>query len=415
MLTESTDQAAPATKPPVLFLALCAGVAVVGLTILTPAVPQVRAELKISSAAVQQLLTVYMVALAAGQLVFGPLSDRYGRRPVLLVGVVLFLLSSVVAVFFVRADVLIVLRAMQGLGAAACTAMSRAMVNDLYERDEAARQLSTMAIALAIAPALSLIFGGVLAESAGWKGSMIFLAVAGLLVMLCSIRYATETLANPIPVLDIKQLGKTYSKILSRWLFICWTLASGLQVGIFFSLNGFLAYQYQKHGYSLAEFGVWFALTPVSYIVGNSCNKRWFVKRGIARAALIGCALSLFAMTTLLVLQLAGFTHALSLALPCMLFGFSNGIVIANTTAGAVDASGGYIGTATGIVGAWQMAAGGIAGMIIIAFGGAEHFAVAGTAVVFMAVLSLTAMFIVYRHELRVLSGSTTTTVPNVP
>ena len=384
-----------------MFLALCAGMAVVGLTILTPAVPQVRDELNISSTAVQQLLTVYMVALAAGQLIFGPVSDRYGRRPVLLAGVMLFLFSSVLAIFFVRADILIMLRAVQGLGAAACTAMSRAMVNDLYERDEAARQLSTIAIVLAIAPALSLIFGGVLAEAAGWKGSMVFLAVAGSVVMAFSIRYAIETLANPLQTLDISRLGRTYSKVLSRWLFLCWTLASGLQVGIFFSLNGFLAYQYQNHGYSLTEFGIWFALTPISYIVGNSCNKIWFVQRGIARAAMIGCGLSVIAMLALLITQLAGFTHALSLALPCMLFGFSNGIVIANTTAGAIDASGGHIGTATGIVGAWQMAAGGIAGIIIIAFGGSEHFAVAGTAVVLMAILSFTAMVVVYFHESR--------------
>lgn len=382
-----------------LFLALCAGMAVVGLTILTPAVPQVRDELKISSAAVQQMLTVYMIALAAGQLIFGPISDRYGRRPVLMAGVCLFTVSSIFAVFFVRIEILIFLRAIQGLGAAACTAMSRAMVNDLYERDEAARQLSTIAIALAIAPALSLMFGGVLAESAGWKGSMVFLAIAGVVVMGFSMRYAFETHVNPMPVLNIKKIGKSYANILSRRQFIFWTLASGLQVGIFFSLNGFLAYQYQKHGYSLAEFGFWFALTPISYIVGNTCNKRWFVHRGIARAALIGCAMALFAMTGLLLTQLAGATHALSLALPCMLFGFSNGIVIANTTAGAVAASGGHIGTATGIVGAWQMAAGGIAGVIIIALGGAQNFMVAGSAVVLMAVLSVCSMAIVYNHE----------------
>ncbi len=386
--------------PPVWFLALCSGVSVVGLTILTPALPLITTELGVSTSAVQQLLTIYLVALAIGQLLFGSVSDRFGRRPVLLFGAFMYTAGSIAAFFSADIVVLGILRALQGLGAAACTAMSRAMVNDMFERDEAARQLSTIAIALAVAPALSLAFGGLIAQSAGWQGSMALLSAAGLLVCILAFHHAHETHTHRGAALGFKSILGIYHKILSNRVFVCWTLASGMQVGMFFSLNGFLAYQYQRNGYSLAEFGLWFSLTPISYIVGNSFNKRWFVARGIERAALIGCILSLIAVIILLLTQLAGLTHALSLALPCMLLGFSNGIVVANSMAGAIDASGAHVGTGTGIVGAWQMAAGGIAGAVIIALGGAQHFVIAGVAIIIMAVISVLSMLYVYRRKL---------------
>lgn len=385
--------------PPIWFLALCSGVAVVGLTILTPALPLITTELGVSTSAVQQLLTIYLVSLAVGQLFFGSISDRFGRRPVLLFGAFMYAAGSIAALLSTDIVVIGALRAVQGLGAAACTAMSRAMVNDMFERDEAARQLSTIAIALALAPALSLAFGGLIAETAGWQGSMALLSTAGLLLCVLALRYAHETHTHRGAALGLASIVRTYRKILSNPIFVCWTLASGMQVGIFFSLNGFLAYQYQRNGYSLAEFGLWFSLTPVSYIFGNSFNKRWFVARGIERAAFIGCILSLIALSILLLTQLAGLTHALSLALPCMLLGFSNGIVVANSMAGAIDASGTHVGTGTGIVGAWQMAAGGIAGAIIIALGGAQQFVIAGVAVIVMAMISVLSMLYVYRKN----------------
>jgi len=99
--------------------------------------------------------------------------------------------------------------------------------------------------------------------------------------------------------------------------------------------------------------------------------------------------------------QAMGFTHALSLALPCCLFGFANGIIVANTTIGAISAAGRHRGTGTGIVGAWQMATGGIASGIIIALGGAQHFRVAALAIILMACTSVASMVFVFKHRQR--------------
>jgi len=176
-------------------------------------------------------------------------------------------------------------------------------------------------------------------------------------------------------------------------------MAGGMQIGIFFSLNGFLSYQYERHGYSMAEFGLWFALTPLFYILGNTANRMWFVSRGIERTALVGCVLSLVSVLLLLFTQSVGYTHALSLAIPCSLFGFSNGIIIANTTAGAMAAAGKHAGTGTGLVGAWQMATGGIAGAIIVALGGAKVFTIAVAVLIAMSIIAALSMLYIFKYS----------------
>ncbi len=387
------------SAPPIWFLALCTASAVVGLTILTPALPLVKSELGVSSAAVQQLLTVYMIALATGQLIYGPASDRVGRRPIMLTGAVLYTLAGIACVLTESIQQLIVLRAVQGLGAAACMSMGRAIVNDAFERSEAARQMSTISIILAVAPALSIAFGGVLAESAGWKGTMLLLAVCGVVMFISAWFLANETNLNRLDSINLASVFKAYATVLRNRLFVCWAMSSGMQIGIFFSLNALLGYQYQRHGYSLSEFGLWFALTPLCYLIGNSCNRIWFVARGIERAAMIGCSLSLLSVVALFTTQTLGMTHALSLALPCCLFGFSNGIVVANSTIGAISAAGKNAGTGTGIVGAWQMATGGIAGAVIVAMGGAQVFSIAAGALLVMSLISVLSMMFVFRNR----------------
>lgn len=371
----------------------------VGLTLLSPALPLIKMELNVSSEAVQQLLSVYMIALALGQLIYGPVSDRVGRRPVLLLGALLFSFAGIAAMFSQSINQLIVLRTVQGFGAAACIAMGRAIVNDVFKREEAARQMSSISMVLSVVPALSLAFGGVLAQSAGWKGGMALLAFSGVAVFVSGFYLAKETNLHRINKINVSSVISAYSNILRNKIFVGWTMAGGMQIGIFFSLNGFLAYQYQRLGYSMVEFGLWFALTPLSYLLGNTANRSYFVKKGIEKAALTGCILSFIAVVSLFLTQAIGLTHALSLALPCCLFGFSNGIVVANSTIGAISAAGKHAGTGSGIVGAWQMATGGIAGAIIVALGGAQVFSVAAGILIVMSVIAVLSMMYVYQHR----------------
>jgi len=372
---------------------------VVGLTALTPILPLIKTELNVTSASVQQMFSSYLMAIAIGQLLWGPLSDRYGRRPVLLIGAVLFTLGGVAVVSLENIRLLVIFRFVQGFGAAACMAMARAIVNDVFARTQAAKQMSTISMVLSVAPVLSLAFSGWFAERSGWKSTMVVLVVSGLLLLVATYFVARETNSSKLTKINLTTIFSAYGAVLHNPIFNCWTLASGMQVGIFFCLNSFLAYQFQRNGYSPSQFGLWFSLTPLFYLVGNTFNRTWFVHKGIERTALTGCILSLLASVSMLVTQVLGYTSALSLALPCCLFGFANGIIVANTTVGAISAAGDHRGTGTGIVGATQMATGGVASTIIIALGGAQNFSVAATAVILMACVSVVSMVFVFRRR----------------
>ncbi|MBX2824683.1 MAG: multidrug effflux MFS transporter [Gammaproteobacteria bacterium] len=389
------DSARP-PPPPILFIALATASSVVGMTLLTPALTIIRDDLQATDNAVQHLLTVYMIALAAGQLIYGTLSDRVGRRPVLLIGASLLCVGGVLASLSQSIEVLTLYRVVQGLGAAACMAMGRAIINDCFSRSDAARYMSTVATILALAPALSVALGGVLAASIGWEGAMAFIGVCGGLVFFFTYTVVRETNLHPVPRINLRSVVAAYGYVLQRPIFVGFALVSGMQIGMFFAMNGFLPYQYQRMGYSAAEFGLWFSLTPISYLIGNTLNRHYFVSRGIERAAMLGCVLTLIATTLMLLTQELGWSHGLALALPGMLFGLGNGIVVANSTVGAMSAAGKHAGTGTGLAGAWQMAAGAVAGALIIGLGGASDFTIASGALVLMSMVSVSAMYFVY-------------------
>ena len=380
-------------------IALIVASAVMGLTLLTPALPLIQGDLGASSGAVQQLLTVYLVALAVGQLVYGTVSDRIGRRPILLFGALLYGLGWPVAAGADSIETLTFYRIIQGLGAAACLSMGRAIVNDCFDRIDAARNMSTVVAMMAIVPVLSLAFGGVLAQTVGWTGTMVVTSAGGFVVFALALFMVRETNLNRTNSINIAAVISTYGTVLQNRIFFFFALTSGMQVGMFFAMNGFMPYQYQRLGYSPIEFGFWFSLTSVFYLLGNAINRFYFVSRGIERAAMIGCSLTLISVVSLYVTQAAGLTHALSLALPCSLFGFSNGIVIANTTIGAISAAGRHAGTGTGLAGAWQMAAGGISGAIIVGLGGAQDFQLAASGLIVMSLISVCSISYIYRRR----------------
>jgi DHA1 family bicyclomycin/chloramphenicol resistance-like MFS transporter len=370
-----------------------------GLTLLTPALPMVQEDLGVSSGAVQQLLTVYLIALAVGQLVYGTLSDRIGRRPILLFGAILYGIGGGAAAIADTIESLTFYRIIQGLGSAACLSMGKAIINDCFDRTEAAQNMSTVSAMLAVVPILALAFGGFLVQTAGWASTMVVISAGGFLVFALALFMVRETNLNRASSISITTVASAYGAVLQNRIFVFFTLASGMQVGMFFALNGFLPYQYQRLGYSPIEFGIWFSLTPVSYLLGNTINRLYFVSRGIERAAMIGCSLTLISVIGFYTTQAAGMTHALSLAIPGILFGFANGIVIANATIGAISASGRYAGTGTGLTGAWQMMVGGVAGAIIVGMGGAQDFQLAASGLIIMSLISVASIFYIYQRR----------------
>ena len=371
-------------------LALANAAVVVGMGLITPSIIIIKNDFNLSAEIVQLVLTYYMVAAGLGQLIFGTLSDRFGRRPILLTGGLLFVLSSLTATLSPSISFLLVLRIIQGLGAAACMSMARVIINDSFDKVEAAEKLSLMTAIMVIFPLISLIMGGFIAQTIGWIGTMYVFFIFGLIILTGSFFQIPETKVDQLNSLDFKKIFNSYSSVLTNKSFLIFTFIGSIQVGVFFSSFGFMPYEFARLGVSPLEFGFWISFTGIGYFTGNILNRYYAARLGIERLIVLGCSFSLLSYFSILVMHLIGFNHPLYISLPIILFGLGNGFSVANCIIGGVSSTGNQSGTATGIAGALQMSSGGIIGAIVIGLGGDESFL---TCLYFMNFLCLTALF----------------------
>ena len=383
--------------PPSWLIGLSTGTAVMGITLITPALPLISAEMEVGANTVQFLFTSYLIMLAASQLVVGPFSDLIGRRPFILAGALLIAIGGGFTILADNITTLTAGRVIQGLGAGACISMARAMINDSFDRQQAARKMASVQSIQAIVPIIALMSGGAIVMQFGWVGVMWMIFCAGVILTVSLPLLLRETFFDTKPSLNLKAIGTAYLHVLKIPVFLGFTVISSTQVGMFFAMNAFLPYRYAELGISPLEFGFWFGLTPVAYLLGNLANRYFFVNLGIERAVLIGCVLCCFSLILLFASQYIGITSVLGLALPCSLFGFSNGLTIANTVIGGIKSAGQYAGTGSGIIGAMQMITGSLLGIIIILLGGDSNIVLACTVVLLSGILSMIVAVMVYR------------------
>ena len=363
--------------PPIWMLALAVSGANVGMSLLSPAVPDLRADLMATADEAQLVLSGFLVMLGLGQLGAGSVSDSVGRRPVMMFGAMLFALSGIGALLAPNVWALILMRILQGIGAAACMAMGRVIVNDGFSREEAGRQLSTITMFQAVVPILGFAFGGLLADFVGWRGAIAVMVATSSVVLLATVFLLRETRLETTPLMPVGRMIAVYVKLLRTPKFITNAGAAALLTAAFFAMGGFMPYHFKSLGASAFEFGLFFSITSVGYMAGNSLNRSLGPRMGLDRAAFTG---SLISVVTMSGLTLAGYAE---MAVPPVVsgflffYGFSNGLVIANTIIGAVRAAGPHSGAATGLCGALQMGVSAVLGSLIIALGGDSNFKLA--------------------------------------
>ena len=397
----SQVRSATTSPPPTWTLALIISGAVAVLTMVSPALPLIRAEFAITANHAQLFLSSYLIALAVGQIFHGTLSDRYGRRPVLLIGSAVFCIGGLAAAFAPSANILITLGVVQGIGTAATTTMGRSIVNDSYSRSQAAYQFATITAVMATVPILGLLFGGIIAEFVGWRGSMVLLGCIGLAVLVCSFLLVNESHHVRRSTFDVKQIFQSYLNVFRNHVFLLFMATGSLQGGMFYSMTGFMSYQFFRLGVGPAEFGAWFAFAPLGYLAGNLTCRKFTQRVGLENMSILGCCFSICALVLMTASHGFGLLHPTAYAIPLFGFGFSNGIVMANVLIGGTSAAGSGKGTATGIFGAVQMATGGIAGSVIAGLGGADDLWVGLACLITMATLSAVAALCVRQMLLR--------------
>ena len=355
-------------------LVVTMGCGTAGITIISPALNSITKYFSVDEAAAQSLLSGYFIAMAVSQLIYGPLSDRYGRRRPLLVGLVGFALGGLIAASAESFEVLVLARVLQGLGAASIASIIRAIINDSYGRLEAAGAFATISGIMVIVPIFSFAFGGLISDLIGWKGIMFGIFFAGLIPLALNFIFLPETNLRPISQIRLGSLAHDHLSLMTNRVFLTFMIASSCSAGIFFSMIGFVPFEYVRIGVDTSEVGLWFMLIPFGYTFGNFLTKRFVHRIGIERMSQIGGLISMLAMSALLLPSLLGWKHPIMIAVPCFFFGFSSGFVIANATMGAIASAGKLGGSASGIVGAVQMGFGVLGGSLVVSVGGYEHF-----------------------------------------
>ena len=378
-------------------LALANASVVVGMGLLTPSILLIKNHFSANAESVQLLLTYYMIAAGLGQLIFGTLSDFYGRKPILVLGGFLFFAASLLSIFASDLIYLLILRTFQGLGAAACMSMARVIITDSFKKAEAAEKLSLMTAIMVIFPLISLILGGFIAEAIGWIGVMYIFVIFGLIIFIFAFVKISESKVVRAKNLRINHIYLSYVTVLKNSKFLNLMLISSIQVGVFFSSFGFMPYEFGRLGISPLEFGFWLSFTGVGYFFGNILNRHYASILGLEKLIIVGSALSLISYLSMLFMHLNNFVSPLYIAVPVILFGLGNGFTVANCIIGAVSITGNNSGTATGVAGALQMSSGGVIGILVIFMGGANSFLVCLIIINLLCITAFVSSVINYR------------------
>ena len=377
-------------NPSVIALSTASAASVTGLAFISPIILLIKNHYNVSSNEVQLTITIYLVAICISQIFWGPLSDLIGRRIVLIIGASLFSLGGILSALNLAFEVFVFFRFVQGIGAAACLSMPRVMLTESYGVKKAAAKMSTLLAFMAIFPILSAAFGGYIGENYGWQINFFTLFLFGGIVFSLNYIYTPETIKNKNKRLTFRATFLDFRYLFGQISFLYFAGVSSIQAAFFFSMAGFMPYQFERLGASPTEFGLWFSLTSIGYIIGNLLSNRYSNWLGLERFSLIGCSWCFLSIILMLLSEIPVISTPLTLASACFLFGLGNGLILANVLVLALSSiEQKRVASASGILGAMQMFCGAILGSLIVLLGGDKQFWLALTIILILSMFSI--------------------------
>ncbi len=336
------------------------------LNIFIPSMPGLQADFDVAYGTAQLTLSFYLVGLAGAQLVHGPLSDRYGRRPVMIGGVALHVIGTLACLAAPTIGLLIAGRLIQAVGGCVGMVVGRAIVRDKFDRERTASMLAYITMAMVVAPMLAPTIGGFLDNVYGWRASFIFVLANGLIVLGIIWKWLPETLAVKSTGNAFFSIPQNFARLLRQWEFCGYAFQLSFNSIIFLSfLSGAPYVIVEILGLTPGDYGLYFIPIVAVYMAGNFLSARVSPRVGIDRMISLGCFFVVTGAAMGLAMELAGMVSIFTLFVPMGIISIGHAFCIPNGMAGAVSVDPRMSGAAAGLSGFLQMAAGAGASFVV--------------------------------------------------
>ncbi|UWQ19516.1 multidrug effflux MFS transporter [Jannaschia sp. M317] len=367
--------AAPRRSPPhILTLVALVSLSTMSMNIFLPSLPSMATWFQTDYAVVARAVVLFLAVNALLQLVVGPMSDRYGRRPVILGGLSVFLVATLGCIYAPNVEVFLAFRMVQASVVVAMV-LSRAVVRDLFSQDKAASMLGYVTMGMSVVPMVAPAVGGWLDGAYGWQSNFWAMFIGGVFILILTYIDLGETAPTSANA-SFRAQVKQYPELLTSRRFWGYCLASAFASGTFFAYLGGAPYVGSEvYGMTPEVLGIFFGAPALGYFAGNGLSGRFSQRVGIDIMILIGALGQAMGLSLLLVLALAGFdSHWVFFGLVTFV-GLGNGLVIPNATAGMLSVRSHLAGTASGLGGAMMIGGGAalaeLAGHLLHWFSGA--------------------------------------------
>jgi DHA1 family bicyclomycin/chloramphenicol resistance-like MFS transporter len=345
---------------PIWLLALVTFSGTLAMHIFVPALPIAALNLGASTSEMQMTVSLYIFGLAVGQLIYGPLSDRFGRRPALMGGLVLYTLAGLAALFAPNAHALIAARLFQALGGCAGLVIGRAIVRDTSDPNDTAKRLAVMNLMVTVGPGAAPIIGGLLATSFGWRSIFIVLCGLGIANFLLTWRLIPET-GKPGSDTSVATLGRNYIELLRSKAFLGFAIGGGCATTSMYAFIASAPFIFGRDlGRPAQETGIYLALLIGGVWLGSMMASRMIGKVPMAKLLILSNLASIAAALVFLAAVLSGHLSVWLTVSSMVVLTMGVGIASPTALTRAVSINPAVVGSASGLYGFTQMAVGAI-------------------------------------------------------
>jgi DHA1 family bicyclomycin/chloramphenicol resistance-like MFS transporter len=332
-----------------LTLAFTSLITPLAVHIFLPVIPAVKAAFALSDAQAQFTFSVALFTMALATLFYGSLSDRFGRRPVLLFGLVLFLIGSAISALAQTVTMLVLGRLVQAVGAACGMTLVRVIARDSYRAEHLVRAIAYLTMFFTLGPMISPFVGGVLIDAFGWRSVFGFALICGCAILIAAYTAIPETRPESGTATEVGVL-RSYGALLRQPVFLAFVLQSGFNTGAFMTMasasSTFMKELLQRPS---TEFGLYFLMFPVGFFIGNFVSSRVGNRASNETMVVIGATLAMTTIVAQALFLLNGVVTPLALFIPGFFITFSQGIALPYAQVGAMAAVPSLAGTAAGI------------------------------------------------------------------